>query len=465
MDDQSLALTVELLRQDAAQVFENRKGKQAAGEINDAELALQLLQAELAGCLAFLHDRQMAKSMARAVEQDERAIIAIAREEETVTNDRRMALSLGGGVDGQHVPRLQRRGGRELDEETLQRLSRLNIDWGRDADAADDDDDKENIQEASQSEAFEGSIVARADNSKRGADGARAEIARFDCSSCMESKVFFDILETSCSHHYCRECIRTLFEQSFSDESLFPPRCCREPISLSQARGFLGRQLTERFQEKLVEYNDPNRTYCSNPICSIYLPAGPNTSELNVVTCRACQHTTCVLCKKAAHSGPCVDEKAEEALLDLVQAEKWQQCFKCRSVVELRTGCYHITCRCRAEFCYLCGTEWKNCRCEQWDDDRLLERGHEIALREQRPGDGPVRAADVNRIVAQLRERHECDHRGRWQRIDGRHRCEESFRRTAGGRGKDYNRDCMFQALNEPGPSRDKDEMSAFPIW
>ncbi|EEQ92672.1 IBR domain-containing protein, variant [Blastomyces dermatitidis ER-3] len=426
MDDQSLALTVELLRQDVAEAFENRKGKQVEGAANDAELALQLWQGELTEGLVFLSDRQMAKSMGRAVEQDERAIVAIAQEEDTAINDRRMALNLGGGVDGQHVPRLQRRGRRELDEKTLQRFSQFNIDGSRD----DGDDDKEGFQEESKSEAFEVKTTSRADNSQRAVDGAQFEIARFDCTSCMESKVFFDIIETSCSHYYCRKCVRTLFEQSFSDESLFPPRCCREPISLSQACGFLGKQLAERFEEKLVEHNDANRTYCSNPVCSIYLPA--KTFELNVATCRACQHTTCVLCKKTAHSGPCADEKSEDALLDLIQTEKWQQCFRCRSVVELRTGCYHITCRCRAEFCYLCGAEWKNCKCEQWDDDRLLERGQQIALREQRPGDGPVRPADVNRAVAVIRERHDCFHLGRWQRIDGRHRCEE----------------CMFQLPN-----------------
>jgi hypothetical protein len=32
-----------------------------------------------------------------------------------------------------------------------------------------------------------------------------------------------------------------------------------------------------------------------------------------------------------------------------------------------------MTCRCRAEFCYLCSIPWKNCKCSQWDEARLLE--------------------------------------------------------------------------------------------
>lgn len=347
MDDPSLALTVELLRQDVAEIFENCKGKQVEGAVNDAELALQICQEELAGCLVFLQDRQVAQSIGRAVHEDGHTIAVITQEEDTAINDRRMALNLGGGEGGgeggdgegsQHVPRP------ELDEKTLHRLSKLNIDGnGGSSD-----------EESSQSESWSNGKyitavaepVSQADNSKRMAiaNGAEAplEIAQFDCTSCMESKVFFDIIETSCSHHYCRDCIRELFELSFSDESLFPPRCCRQPISLSQAGEFLGEELVKRFQDKSVEYNDPSRTYCSNPVCSIYLPA--ETFELNnAAKCSACQHSTCVLCKKPAHSEICVDEKPDQAFLELVLTEEWQQCFKCHSVVELRTGCYHIT--------------------------------------------------------------------------------------------------------------------------
>ncbi|OAX82021.1 hypothetical protein ACJ72_03632 [Emergomyces africanus] len=384
MDHQSLALVVQLLLQDIVEVFENRKGKQVEGEVNDAEFALQICQEELAACRAFLHDRHIAQSISRAVREDEHAIAAMAQEENVAINDRRMALGLGGG--DRQVPRLQRRGNMELDEKTLQILARLNIDGsGVISDG----------EERCGKPAEPGS---RAANSKNIADGAPSEIARFDCTSCMESK-------------------------SLSDETLFPPRCCRLPISLSQAQGFLGSELVQRFQEKLVEYNDPNRTYCSNPVCSIYLR--PENHRLSVANCSDCKCRTCIICKKSAHSGDCVDEKLEQAFLDLVQTEEWQHCFKCRSVVELGTGCYHITCRCGVQFCYLCGMEWKRCKCEHWDDNRLLERGQQLAARERRPGDGPPRHADVDRMVVQLRERHVCNHSGRWERINGPHQCEE----------------------------------------
>jgi hypothetical protein len=50
-------------------------------------------------------------------------------------------------------------------------------------------------------------------------------------------------------------------------------------------------------------------------------------------------------------------------------------------VVELAQGCYHMTCRCRAEFCYLCSKPWKNCPCPQWDERRLLVEARALTAR------------------------------------------------------------------------------------
>lgn len=40
-------------------------------------------------------------------------------------------------------------------------------------------------------------------------------------------------------------------------------------------------------------------------------------------------------------------------------------------------GCYHMTCRCKTEFCYLCKATWKTCRCVQWDERRLFRVAEE----------------------------------------------------------------------------------------
>ena len=38
-------------------------------------------------------------------------------------------------------------------------------------------------------------------------------------------KPLSNIAQTPCGHHYCQECLRSRFELSTTDETLFPPRC------------------------------------------------------------------------------------------------------------------------------------------------------------------------------------------------------------------------------------------------
>lgn len=42
-------------------------------------------------------------------------------------------------------------------------------------------------------------------------------------------------------------------------------------------------------------------------------------------------------------------------------------------------------CPCGAHFCYICGVQWKNCPCSQWEEPRLYARAVQITQREPNP--------------------------------------------------------------------------------
>ncbi|OSX63329.1 hypothetical protein POSPLADRAFT_1080865, partial [Postia placenta MAD-698-R-SB12] len=54
---------------------------------------------------------------------------------------------------------------------------------------------------------------------------------------------------------------------------------------------------------------------------------------------------------------------ADRAVLALGETQGWARCPGCETMIELNHGCFHMTCRCKTEFCYVCQARWKTCTC------------------------------------------------------------------------------------------------------
>ena len=149
----------------------------------------------------------------------------------------------------------------------------------------------------------------------------------------------------------------------------------------------------------------------------------------NNIQCSVCQREVCTHCKQDSHLGRvCQENEALQQLQALAKEKKWQTCPTCGAVVELLQGCYHMTCHCRAEFCYLCAVRWKNCKCEQWDEDRLITAAgegirHEMGRRAE--VENPLVFQNrVRRRREELMERHDCAMHN-WRLWNGPGQCEE----------------------------------------
>ena len=162
-----------------------------------------------------------------------------------------------------------------------------------------------------------------------------------------------------------------MFERATRDESLFPPKCCQTVIELGLARDYLDVPLMALYQSKAREFGTKDRVYCYNPVCSAFL--GGATAAATALRCAYCRAETCGSCKEAAHPDRtrCLnseEESRDEALLAFAREQGWQRCPDCRYVVERTDGCFHMTCRCAKEFCYLCAATWKTCECPRFED-------------------------------------------------------------------------------------------------
>lgn len=323
-----LILTLQLEDLQNAEQTTDQKGKGRAGETSDFMVALDAYRRDLTSTAQVLKDRAMSCSIARAVLADAEAIRNLRAQEEQTASDRAMALQLSG-----RNPASVKQNAQPEDPMNKELLAKLEALWVGVADDKDGDGGSEPQAESS----------AWAASRRTGLSMSQKKTST--CVACNDNFHDFETLKCrGCTHEYCRECLSSLFRASLTDETLFPPRCCGNPIPVDASRGFIGYQIIGQFEAKRIEFETPadKRTYCHVPTCSTFIPAA--AAKNNVATCVRCDARTCAVCKKAAHANSdCPDDSSTQALLDLARAEGWQKCCSCSRLVELNTGCNHIS--------------------------------------------------------------------------------------------------------------------------
>ena len=160
------------------------------------------------------------------------------------------------------------------------------------------------------------------------------------CVACTDVLAWKELAEAPCGHTYCRECVSGLFRNAMTDESLFPPRCCRQALSVEKMTPILGEDLAIRFSAKAVEFSTPVRTYCHDARCSAFIP--PNSIKGEVARCPECRKRTCTMCKAARHQGDCPQDAALQQVLEVAQGEGWRRCICGRMVIH-GGACDHMT--------------------------------------------------------------------------------------------------------------------------
>ncbi|KAL7951526.1 hypothetical protein V8C42DRAFT_304332 [Trichoderma barbatum] len=360
IDQESLDVIIELQLQDAQSMI---KGKYREGEAPDFEFALECFNAELQSLHTLLHDQAMARSVARAVVSDADIIRELVGQEEQATRDRELALN---GVGSDNLPQngfpqyeFPQDGGSPgsgtMSDEMTNKLIIL-FNGG---------DEPSPVAESSRW----GQTRASTRTSKQRR-----------CIVCNDEFPFVDTLRCPCSHDYCRACLSNYISKAIDDESIFPPRCCGQPIPLDGVNQiFVSAGILGKYRAKELEYNSVKRMYCHVPSCSMFIPTQFIQDE--VATCVKCRKKTCVICKGASHQGDCPKDTATADLLRVAGDRGWKRCYRCRRVVELAHGCNHIYCHCKAEFCYTCGKRWKTCGCELWSEETLVARTNAVLNR------------------------------------------------------------------------------------
>lgn len=222
-----------------------------------------------------------------------------------------------------------------------------------------------------------------------------------------------------CGHTYCSKCLGVMINQSSTDESKMPPRCCTQPIPGPIIRAVLTAHEQHVFLKAVHQFSTPweQRLFCPSPDCGEFIPPRkidprhPFSAE-----CRKCRAWVCVMCKRDAHplGKDCPEDEELDAVLRMGEKSGWRRCYKCRNLVELAQGCTHMTCRCKAQFCYICGAVWDRtvgcpnvCNGEEELERRRVEERARIAELEagKLAREAAAAAEEERRLEAEARSR------------------------------------------------------------
>lgn len=143
-----------------------------------------------------------------------------------------------------------------------------------------------------------------------------------------------------------------------------PPRCCGKPIPATIIKPTLSREEQAAFLKSLAQFSTPwdQRIYCPSSTCGEFIPTQCRVDPKCPfeVACPQCRSKACSRCKRAAHGDgqDCPADLEADRVIKMGNIAGWKRCYKCKTMVELAQGCSHITCRCKAQFCYICGAAW-----------------------------------------------------------------------------------------------------------
>ncbi|CAM0950566.1 unnamed protein product [Alopecurus aequalis] len=235
---------------------------------------------------------------------------------------------------------------------------------------------------------------------------------RENCAICLEDTDVSKIHAVEgCAHRFCFSCMKEHVKVKLLHGML--PACpqdgCTKQLTVEGSKVFLSPRLLGIMVQRIREGQIPpaQKVYCPYPKCSALMslsevihPMQASSSKHTVVDaatlrkCVKCRGSFCISCKVPWHDRmTCSSYKmmhphahsGDAKLESLAEHRRWRKCVKCKHIIELAEGCYHMTCVCGYEFCYTCGKEWKGkkptCSCPLWDERNLIRndiRGHVV---------------------------------------------------------------------------------------
>lgn len=228
------------------------------------------------------------------------------------------------------------------------------------------------------------------------------------CSVCLENIPTADCISLKAcgreAHGTCLECLKTYLKMRIEDARVADLRCpaagtdgCEACVSEEELEEWLEVEVVEKYKRFRLMQGDTKLRACPqcNELCSP-LARDPEEGIAGIIpemTCQACSNVFCYYHSNAHGIGAkaCAEyerEMIKEEKKALVKSSA-RRCPNCSVLTQKASGCNHMTCQCKTEWCWVCGevitnVGWhynplKPLSCEQFVEE-ATQRGRQKAL-------------------------------------------------------------------------------------
>lgn len=169
-------------------------------------------------------------------------------------------------------------------------------------------------------------------------------------------------------HYYCATCLGICLTTHISSAELTQLACpsigCPAVAGEEDIRKLTSAEVYDKYLRfLLLAFLDTEHTYwcpnaaCSAPVLAAEIPCA-SSDTLAMFFCPSCSTAFCSGCSKPFHPGVSCDGVSAEdrEFFEWLSTKNVlvKECYKCGFMLEKNDGCNHITCKCGAQWCWLC---------------------------------------------------------------------------------------------------------------
>lgn len=224
------------------------------------------------------------------------------------------------------------------------------------------------------------------------------------CNICLESVPSAGcVVPRACgreAHSACADCMTMYVKHRVEEGRVTELWCpcagsdgCNAKVAENEIEAWTSTSLLEKYRRFIRMKNDSKIRACPecNELCSPSLrdPGDANSPIVPELECGACGCSFCYYHSNAHAVGPKACEAYEREILKQERTAlaklHAQKCPACGVLTEKTSGCNHMTCQCKCEWCWVCGKEitnvgWhyhplKPLSCAQYNE-RTAQRDH-----------------------------------------------------------------------------------------